>query len=157
MCFYQTKVGGLPNLGGGGQVFFLDSKSRPRRICDVAFFHRLLLLKLDKKTRSHLGGLCTAPQPLQHGTPPPPSALPCPLHDQAGIWCHRFVCIVLTIDVYDVLQPKLAQISHKQNRSNFLYWCCEGSIENKMVWFFPQYLECSQFDILALKLSSLTW
>ena len=50
-----------------------------------------------------------------------------------------------------------AQISHKQNRSNFLQRCCEGSKENKMVWLFPQYLECSQFVIMALNFSSLTW
>ena len=38
--------------------------------------------------------------PLQHDTPPPPSAMPCLLQEYAGRWYHRFACLVLTIEVY---------------------------------------------------------
>ena len=50
--------------------------------------HRRLLLKLDTLPCSHLvvevciqQGMCTVPHPLQHGTPPPPGAIPCWLQE----------------------------------------------------------------------------
>ena len=63
------------------------------------------MLKLDTQPRSHLvmevciqQDMCTAPHPLQHGTPPPPGAMSHLLREWAGIWCHQFACLLLTID-----------------------------------------------------------
>ena len=46
---------------------------------------------------------CTPP--LQYGTPPPPSPMPHSLREMAGRWCHHFVCLVLTMEVYDKGYP----------------------------------------------------
>ena len=61
--------------------------------------HRRLLLKLYQQPRSHLvvegciqQGLCTVPHPSKH--------MPCSLQEKTGRWCHRSVCLVLTIEVY---------------------------------------------------------
>ena len=47
------------------------------------------------------GGICTTTHPLQYGTPLPPSPMPRSLQEMAYRWCHWFVCVVLTIEVYD--------------------------------------------------------
>ena len=57
----------------------------------------------------HLG-ICTAPHPLQYGTPPPPSPMPHLLQEMAGRWCHWSVSIVLKIEVYDRI--KSSSCSH---------------------------------------------
>ena len=58
--------------------------------------HRLLLLKLDKQTHSHLVvEVCNPPPPIRHSTPPSP--MPRLLQELAGRWCHLFVCLVLTM------------------------------------------------------------
>ena len=57
----------------------------------------------------HLG-ICTAPHPLQYGTPPPPSPMPHLLQEMVGRWCHWSVSIVLKIEVYDRI--KSSSCSH---------------------------------------------
>ena len=47
-------------------------------------------------------GVCTAPHTLQYGISSPPCPMPHLLREMAGRWCHRFVCLVLTIDVYGI-------------------------------------------------------
>ena len=70
----------------------------------LLFYHRLLLLKLDKQPRSHLvvevciqWGLCMHPTPSKYK--------PYLLQDLTGRWCHRSVCLLLTIDVYSMPLP----------------------------------------------------
>ena len=33
---------------------------------------------------------------------PPPIPMPRLLREIAGRWCHKFVCLVLTLDIYDL-------------------------------------------------------
>ena len=67
----------------------------------VTLNHRLLLLKLDKKTQSHLVvEVCIQQTRHMYWYPTPPSPMPCSLQELAGRWCHLFVCLVLTIGVY---------------------------------------------------------
>ena len=62
------------------------------------------MLKPATQIRSYLlvefriqQGICTAPQTLQYGTPPPQSHMPRLLQEMASRWYHRPVCLVLKI------------------------------------------------------------
>ena len=37
--------------------------------------------------------------------PPPPSPMPRSQQEMASRWCHRFVCLVLTTDIYVIVKP----------------------------------------------------
>ena len=42
---------------------------------------------------------------------PPIKPMPYSLQEMAGRWCHQSVCLVLAIEVYDLLQPKIGNMS----------------------------------------------
>ena len=91
----------------------------------VTYYHRLLLLKLVKQPRSHLvvevwiqWGLWTAPTPSK--------PIPCSLQEMAVRWCHRSVCLVLTIDVYDII---LFMTYCQKSRTYWDYICVECTMD----------------------------
>ena len=66
---------------------------------------------------------CT--QPLQYGTPPLPSSMPCLLQEMANRWCHRYVCLVLTIEFYGSTYPVKLRLTLS---SLLIHFCIKVSI-----------------------------
>ena len=75
--------------------------------CNNLLLLKSSMLKLYTQPYSHLlaefcnhPDICTIP-------PPPPSLLPPWVQNSTSRWCHRSVCLVLTVDIYDQRQSEV--------------------------------------------------